>query len=84
MNCGMPQMYSTFMAQMDVPLYQEDLSAINLMSSGAVNAFTFWTDFYINGTCKNTTQRMRNRINRLRKQNASQELQEQVDAAFTA
>ena len=46
MNCGMPQIYSTFMAQMDVPLYQEDLSATNLMSSGAVNAFTFWTDFY--------------------------------------
>lgn len=37
-----------------------------------------------NGTCKNTTQRMRNRINRLRKQNVSQELQEQVDAAFKA
>lgn len=46
MNCGMPQIYSTFMTQMDVPLYQEDLSATNLMSSGAVNAFTFWTDFY--------------------------------------
>lgn len=46
MNCGMPQIYSTFMTQMDVPLYQEDLSATNLMSAGAVNAFTFWTDFY--------------------------------------
>lgn len=46
MNCGMPQIYSTFMAQMDVPLYKEDLSATNLMSAGAVNAFTYWTDFY--------------------------------------
>ena len=46
MNCGMPQIYSTFMAQMDVPMYQEDLSATNLMSAGSVNAFTFWTDFY--------------------------------------
>ena len=46
MNCGMPQIYSTFMAQMDVPLYTEDLSATNLMSAGSVNAFTFWTDFY--------------------------------------
>ncbi len=46
MNCGMPQIYSTFMAQMDVPLYKEDLSATNLMSGGAVNAFTYWTDFY--------------------------------------
>ncbi len=46
MNCGMPQIYSTFMAQMDVPLYTEDLSATNLKSPGAVNAFKFWTDFY--------------------------------------
>lgn len=46
MNCGMPQIYSTFMAQMDVPLYKEDLSATNLMSAGSVNAFTYWTDFY--------------------------------------
>lgn len=46
MNVGVPQIYSTFMAQMDVPLYKEDLSATNLMSSGAVNAFNFWTDFY--------------------------------------
>lgn len=46
MNCGMPQIYSTFMAQMDVPMYKEDLSATNLMSAGAVNAFTYWTDFY--------------------------------------
>ena len=46
MNCGMPQIYSTFMAQMDVPLYKEDLSATNLNSAGAVNAFNFWTDFY--------------------------------------
>jgi ABC-type glycerol-3-phosphate transport system substrate-binding protein len=46
MNCGMPQIYSTFMTQMDVPLYKEDLSATNLMSAGSVNAFTYWTDFY--------------------------------------
>ncbi len=46
MNVGLPQIYATFMAQMDVPLYKDDLSATNLMSAGAVNAFNYWTDFY--------------------------------------
>lgn len=46
MNCGMPQIGNTFLTQMGVPVYKEDLSATNLMSAGAVSAYTYWTDFY--------------------------------------
>lgn len=46
MNCAMPQIVETILTQMGVSIYNEDLTATNLMSSGSVNAFEFWTDFY--------------------------------------
>lgn len=46
MNCGMGAGLFTFMAQMDVPVFNDDLTATNLMSSGAVTAADFWLAFY--------------------------------------
>lgn len=46
MNCGMTSDAFMFMTQLGVAPFKEDKSATNLMSSGAVEAFTFMTDFY--------------------------------------
>lgn len=46
MNCGMGATLSTFMTQMDVNFYKEDLSGTNLMSPGAVKAANYWLDFF--------------------------------------
>lgn len=46
MNCGMVSDGFLFMTQMDVPVYNEDKTATNLMSSGAVEAYTYMTDFF--------------------------------------
>lgn len=46
MNCGMTADAGLFLAQMGVPMYNEDLTATNLMSSGAIKAFTYMTDFF--------------------------------------
>ncbi|MBO5021248.1 MAG: extracellular solute-binding protein, partial [Clostridia bacterium] len=46
MNCGMTSDGFMFMTQMGVPLYNEERTATNLMSSGAVEAYTFMTDFF--------------------------------------
>lgn len=46
MNCGMTSDGFMFMTQMGVPLYNEDRTATNLMSAGAVEAYTFMTDFF--------------------------------------
>ena len=46
MNCGMVSDVGMFLTQMNVPMYTEDRSATNLTSPGAVEAFTFMTDFY--------------------------------------
>ena len=46
MNCGMTTDGFMFMTQMGVELYNEDRTATNLMSAGAVEAYTFMTDFF--------------------------------------
>lgn len=46
MNCGMTADAGLFLAQMGVPMYNEDLTATNLMSAGAIKAFTYMTDFF--------------------------------------
>lgn len=46
MNCGMTSDVGLFLAQMGVPMYNEELTATNLMSAGAIKAFTYMTDFY--------------------------------------
>ena len=46
MNCGMTSDGFLFMTQMGVPVYNEDKTATNLMSSGAVEAYTYMTDFF--------------------------------------
>lgn len=46
MNCGMGGNLYMFLTQMGVPLYSEDGLSTNLLSSGSVEAFTVWTDFY--------------------------------------
>jgi ABC-type glycerol-3-phosphate transport system substrate-binding protein len=46
MNCGMTSDGFMFMTQMGVEPYNEDRTATNLMSAGAVEAYTFMTDFF--------------------------------------
>jgi len=46
MNCGMTTDGFLFMTQMGVPVYNEDRTATNLMSAGAVEAYTYMTDFF--------------------------------------
>ena len=46
MNCGMTSDGFMFMTQMGVAPYNENRTATNLMSAGAVEAYTFMTDFF--------------------------------------
>ncbi len=46
MNCGMTTDGFMFMTQMGVAPYNEDRTATNLTSAGAVEAYTFMTDFF--------------------------------------
>ena len=46
MNCGMTSDGFMFMTQMGVEPYNKDRTATNLMSAGAVEAYTFMTDFF--------------------------------------
>lgn len=46
MNCGMTSDAGLFLTQMGVPMYNEDLTATNLQSAGAIKAFTYMTDFF--------------------------------------
>ena len=46
MECGMVSDVMMFMTQMDVPLYNDDYTATNLMSAESVKAYSFMTDFF--------------------------------------
>jgi ABC-type glycerol-3-phosphate transport system substrate-binding protein len=46
LSVGVPQMYTTFLYQYNGILYNKDLTATNLKSKEAIEAFEFFTDLY--------------------------------------
>lgn len=46
LSVGVPQMYTTFLYQYGGTLYNDDLSATNLKTTQAIEAFEFFTDIY--------------------------------------